>query len=111
MSTILSVPLANQLQVVFIDVRTVYEIREQHSRMYHWTALVTSQFLSELPWNILGSSVYFLCWYWTVSLPEDRAGYTYLLLCVLFPLYYTSFGQVGILPLFLIHVGCSRIFS
>ncbi|THH28859.1 hypothetical protein EUX98_g5325 [Antrodiella citrinella] len=93
MSTLVCVPLANQLQVPFIGLRSVFEIRERPSRMYAWTALLTSQMLSEIPWNILGSSLYFICWYWTVGFPSDRAGYTYLMLCVLFPLYYTTLGQ------------------
>ncbi|CCM02003.1 uncharacterized protein FIBRA_04077 [Fibroporia radiculosa] len=93
MSTIISVPLSNQLQVPFIDMRSIYEIRERHSSMYSWTALLTSQILVEMPWNILGSTIYFLCWYWTVAFPTDRAGFTYLVLGVAFPLYYTTVGQ------------------
>jgi hypothetical protein len=57
MATILCVPIANQIQVPFIHTRGIYEIRERPSRMYSWTALITSQILVELPWNILGSSV------------------------------------------------------
>ena len=60
MGTILSVPLVNQLQTVFIAYRNVYEIRERPSRMYSWTALVTSQIVVEIPWNILGSTIFFL---------------------------------------------------
>ncbi|KAK7025542.1 ATP-binding cassette transporter snq2 [Paramarasmius palmivorus] len=93
MATILSVPLANQLMVVFINMRSIYEIRERPSRMYSWTALVTSQFLTDLPWNIAGSTLFYLCWYWTVGYDSDRAGYTYLMIGVLFPMYYTSIGQ------------------
>jgi ATP-binding cassette subfamily G (WHITE) protein 2 (SNQ2) len=94
MSLILSVPLAGQLQIPFIDLRTIYEIRERPSRMYGWTALVTSQILVELPFNILGSSLYFLCWFWTVfGTNSGRAGYTYLMIGVLTPLYYTTIGQ------------------
>lgn len=93
MALILSVPLANQLQVVFLNLRDVYEIRERSSRIYSWPALVTSQILVELPWNILGSTLFFFCWYWTVGFPSDRGGYTYLLLGVLFPIYYTTIGQ------------------
>ncbi|KAJ8508468.1 hypothetical protein ONZ45_g9277 [Pleurotus djamor] len=69
LSTILAAPLSNQLQVPFIEMRDIYEIREKPSRMYSWTALVASQILAELPWNILGSSLYFFCWYWTVGFP------------------------------------------
>ncbi|KAJ7928748.1 hypothetical protein B0H13DRAFT_2181709 [Mycena leptocephala] len=92
-STILAGPLVNQLQVPFIDMRRIYEIREGPTQFYSWSALITSIFLSELPWNILGSSLYFLCWYWTVGFDTSRAGYTYLMLGVVFPMYYTSFGQ------------------
>ena len=74
--------------------RSIFEIREQHSRMYKWSALITSQLLVEIPWNILGSSLFFVCWYWTAGFPTDRAAYTYLLFGVIYPLYYTSFGQV-----------------
>jgi ATP-binding cassette subfamily G (WHITE) protein 2 (SNQ2) len=93
MGTIISVPLSNQLQVPFINTRTIYEIRESPSRTYSWTALVTSQILVEMPWNIIGSSLFFFAWFWTVGFPSDRAGFTYLLLCVVFPMYYTTVAQ------------------
>lgn len=93
MSSILSVPLANQLQVVWIDVRNVYEVREAPSRMYSWTALVASQILVEIPYNILGSGLFFVCWYWTVGFETSRAGYTYILFGLVFPVYYTTIGQ------------------
>lgn len=95
MATIISVPLAQQLQVPYIAMRDLYEVRERPSRMYSWTALLTSQIVSEIPWNILGSSLFFLCWYWTVGFQStaQRAGYVYLIQGVLFPLYYTTVGQ------------------
>ena len=93
MGLIPSVPLANQLQVPFINTRNIYEIRERPSRMYSWSALVTSQILVEMPWNILGSSLFFLCWFWTVGFPSDRGGYTYLMYGVVFPMYYSTIGQ------------------
>jgi len=93
MATITSIPLANQLQVIFLDMRSVYEIRERPSRMYSWTALLTSQFLAAIPYNILGSSIFFCCWYWTVGFPTSRAGFTYLMFGIVLPLYYTTIGQ------------------
>ncbi|KIJ59901.1 hypothetical protein HYDPIDRAFT_32776 [Hydnomerulius pinastri MD-312] len=93
MSTVLSVPLAQQLQSMFIDIRSVYEIRERPSRTYSWTALITSQILIEIPWNIFASSLFFFCWYWTVGYDSSRAGFTYLIYAVAFPLYYTTVGQ------------------
>lgn len=95
MATVNAVPLAQQLQVPFIAMRDVYEIRERPSRMYSWTALITSQLLAEIPWNIFSSSIFYLCWYWTVGFSSEasRAGYVYLALGVVFPLYYVTIGQ------------------
>lgn len=93
MASMPSVPIAQQLQAVFIDVRNVYEIRERESHMYSWTALITSQLIVEIPWDLLGSSIFFFCWYFTVGFPASRAGYSFLFFCVAFPLYYTTIGQ------------------
>ncbi|GLB42433.1 putative ABC transporter superfamily, ABCG family. PDR (TC 3.A.1.205) subfamily protein [Lyophyllum shimeji] len=93
MATVLAAPLSNQLQVPFLKARSIYEIRERPSRIYSWTAWVTSQYLAEIPWNIVGSTIFFLCWYWTVGFDSSRAGYTYLMYGVTFPLYYTSFAM------------------
>jgi len=92
MATILSVPLSNQLQVPYIDMRKIYEIRERPTRMYSWTALVASQIAIEVPWNIVGSCILFFTWYWTVGFPSSRAGYTFLMMVFVFPFYYTTFG-------------------
>ncbi|KAF8965800.1 ABC-2 type transporter-domain-containing protein [Flammula alnicola] len=92
MGTILSAPLGAQLHVPYIKLRNIYEIRERSSRMYHWSALTTAQVGMELPWNILGSSLFFLCWYWTVGFESSRGGFTYLMFGVCFPIYYTTFA-------------------
>ena len=57
--------------------------------MYHWSALTTAQIVMELPWNILGSTLFFLCWYWTVGFENSCTGFTYLMYGVCFPIYYT----------------------
>ncbi|KAF6758018.1 pleiotropic drug resistance ABC transporter [Ephemerocybe angulata] len=92
MATILSAPLGSQLHVPYIKIRNIYEIREKSSQMYHWSVLVTSQILVEVPWNIFGSSLFFVCWFWTVGFPTSRAGFTYFMYGVLFPVYYTTFA-------------------
>ncbi|PBL04502.1 hypothetical protein ARMGADRAFT_1096890 [Armillaria gallica] len=100
LGTILGAPLSSQLQVPFINMCTIYEIQECPSRMHHWLALLTAQFAAEIPWNILGSSAYFLCWFWTVGHPLSHASYMFLMMDVIFPLYYTSLSQavVSIVP-------------
>ncbi|KAF8905939.1 pleiotropic drug resistance ABC transporter [Gymnopilus junonius] len=90
MGTVLSAPLAGQLHVPYIKMRDVYEIRERSSRMYHWSALTTVQLAMEIPWNIVGSTLFFFCWYWTVGFASSRGGFTYLMYGVCFPLYYTT---------------------
>ncbi|OSX66785.1 hypothetical protein POSPLADRAFT_1128402 [Postia placenta MAD-698-R-SB12] len=93
LSTYMASPLTHQMFVPLINVRNVYELRERFSNMYHWTALLTSQLLAELPWNILAMTAYFISWYWTVGFPTSRAGYSYLMLAVVYPLYFTTVGQ------------------
>ncbi|KAG0700795.1 ABC-2 type transporter-domain-containing protein [Suillus ampliporus] len=93
LATILCVPLSQQLQSTYINIRSIYEVRERPSRMYSWTALATSQILVEIPWNIFCSSIYFCCWYWTVGYATDRAGYTYFMYGIVFPLYYTTIAE------------------
>ena len=93
MSLIVSAPLSNQIQGPFIETRRVYEIRERPSRMYSWTALVTAQLLGELPLNIAGSSTYFFIWYWLVGFPSSRAAFSYLILGIAYPMYYSTFAQ------------------
>jgi ATP-binding cassette subfamily G (WHITE) protein 2 (SNQ2) len=90
---ILSVPGAQQLQIPFIANRAIYEIRERPSKMYSWSAWVTAQILVEIPWNMFGGMLLFFCWYWTVGFPTERAGYTFFILTVLTPFYYTTIGQ------------------
>ncbi|KAG2049210.1 hypothetical protein BDR06DRAFT_975405 [Suillus hirtellus] len=45
------------MQAVYIDIWSIYKVWEHQSRMYKWTALITSQILVEIPWNIFCSDV------------------------------------------------------
>ncbi|KAH9484806.1 Brefeldin A resistance protein [Psilocybe cubensis] len=90
MLLVLNQPLVNMLQVPFVATRTIYEVRKHPSGMYSWTAHIIAQILAELPWNILGSCLYFLVWCWTSRFLSGRAGYLYLSVGVVFPLYYTT---------------------
>jgi len=91
---LLSVPLSGQLQGQYINKRAIYEVRERPSRIYGWTAFTTAHILIELPWNFIGSLFLFFTWYWTVGYPSDRAGYTFLMLVIMYPMYYTTFALV-----------------
>ncbi|KAK7033391.1 pleiotropic drug resistance ABC transporter [Favolaschia claudopus] len=93
MSTIMAAPLVNQLQIPFLDIRQIYEVREGPTKFYSWTALIASQLFTELPWNILASSLFFVTWYWLCGFDTDRAPFSYLMVGVIFPLWFTSLGQ------------------
>ncbi|KIY68744.1 hypothetical protein CYLTODRAFT_489562 [Cylindrobasidium torrendii FP15055 ss-10] len=90
---VLSLPLGFQIQEPFINMRSVYEIRERPSRMYKWTAFVSAQLVAEIPWNLLGSAFLFLTMYWLVFPGGAGAGYAYLMLGIVYPLYYSSFSM------------------
>ncbi|KAF9445670.1 pleiotropic drug resistance ABC transporter [Macrolepiota fuliginosa MF-IS2] len=92
MATVLSAPLGSQIHVPYINMRNIFEIRERPSRMYNWSALTTAQLLCEIPWNVIGASLFFVCWYWTVGFASSRGGFTYFAYGVQFPLYWTTFA-------------------
>ncbi|KAL4929375.1 putative ABC transporter [Aspergillus undulatus] len=87
-------PLIQQLQPRYLHFRGLYESREANSKIYNWTAFVTSAILPELPYSIIAGSIYFNCWYWGIWFPRDSfsSGFTWMLL-MLFELYYVGFGQ------------------
>lgn len=62
--------------------------------MYHWTAFTTSAVLVELPWNAVGTTIFFLCWQWTVGLTNtaERTGYLYAVM-ILFSMWFAGFMQ------------------
>ena len=97
MAAVVSAPLGAQLLVPFINLRNIYKMRERHSDMYHWTALIISQVLVEMFWNIIGSVLFLLCWYWTMGFETSRLAYVFLLYGVMFPMYYTTIAHaVGV---------------
>ncbi|KAF9691100.1 hypothetical protein EKO04_010842 [Ascochyta lentis] len=83
-----------QLQPLFIDRRDIYETREKKSKMYHWVPFVTGLIVSEMPYLILCSILYFLCFYYTSGLPgaSDKAGAIFFVMLV-YQFFYTGLGQ------------------
>ena len=64
------------------------------SRIYGWVAFVTAQVVTEIPFAIISSVLYFLLWYFPSGLPRDSAtaGYSFLM-TMLFFLFTMSWGQ------------------
>ena len=93
-SIILSAPLMNQMQVRAIAARDLFEVRESKSNMFHWSLIMTTQYLSEIPYQFVFSTIYFVSSYFPLrnNFEASRSGVYYLHYCVMFQLYFTSLG-------------------
>ncbi|XRM42481.1 ATP-binding cassette transporter snq2 [Aspergillus tubingensis] len=94
MTLTIAPPLIQQLQPRFLHFRNLYQSREAGSKIYSWTAFVTSAILPELPYSVVAGSIYFNCWYWGVWFPRDSftSGFVWMFL-MLFELFYVGLGQ------------------
>ncbi|GMM38363.1 hypothetical protein DASC09_057020 [Saccharomycopsis crataegensis] len=94
MSVIISAPLIHQIQARALESREVYEVRESKSNTYHWSALLFAQFINELPYHLLFSTIFFISFYYPVHRNYDSytVGSYYLFYCIMFQLYFVSFG-------------------
>lgn len=91
---VISAPLMNHIQEFAEQGRDLFEAREAASNTFHWAALLLSQFLCELPYHLVFSTLLFCCFYFPVHYytTPSVAGYFYFVYCILFQLYYTSFA-------------------
>jgi ATP-binding cassette subfamily G (WHITE) protein 2 (SNQ2) len=84
------------LQPRLIFQRAIYTVRERYSNMYHWTVFVVANVVVEVPFNVVISSLGFICWYfpvgWWSDISEGRGAFMYLVF-ILYQLYHTSFSQ------------------
>ncbi|CDK27585.1 unnamed protein product [Kuraishia capsulata CBS 1993] len=95
LSLILASPLSAQIQAKAIESKELYEVRESKSNTYHWSVLLICQVLVEIPYCIIASTLYFLCFYFplkTVSTAPEIAGFFWFTYCVFFQLYYITFA-------------------
>jgi ABC-type multidrug transport system permease subunit len=51
--------------------------------MFHWTVLMISAVLVEIPWNLLTATLFFVCWQWTVVRCSEPwcLTFAYVLFC------------------------------
>lgn len=93
MILVISSPLIQQIQAKSLASKNVFIAREHKSNTFHWSILVLSEVIVEIPFVFLGSTLLFLCFYFTigVSATPSIAGVFYLNY-LLFSLYYLTFG-------------------
>lgn len=91
---VLSAPLTNQIQVYTVDSRELYEVRESSSNTFHWSTLLLAEYLTEIPYHIVFSTLLFCCFYFPIKYDTSAqvAGYFYFIYCILFQFYYVSFA-------------------
>lgn len=91
---LLSAPLSNQIQAHVFPMRELFEVREKESNTFHWSVLPLTQFMVEIPYHVVFSTVLFFCFYFPGGYNTDasRAGIFYLVYCIFFQLYYISFA-------------------
>ena len=83
----------NGISMRFIMNRDLWNARERPSGIYGWVAFCTAQILSEIPYAVIGSVIFYVLYYYLVGLPLGfSAGYSFLMV-FLFITFVTSWGQ------------------
>jgi hypothetical protein len=83
----------NAISMRFILNRDIWLAREGPSGIYGWDAFCTAQIVSEIPYSVIGSVIFFVLYYFLVGLPLGfAAGYSFLMFFLFF-LFATSWGQ------------------
>ncbi|CDF89040.1 ZYBA0S03-07778g1_1 [Zygosaccharomyces bailii CLIB 213] len=94
MSVIVSAPTMNQIQARALSSRESFEVRESKSNMFHWSLLLITQYLAEIPYQLLFSTMFFVAFYFPlrVFFEASRSAVFYLNYCIMFQLYYVALG-------------------
>ncbi|KAJ4312514.1 hypothetical protein N0V94_007407 [Neodidymelliopsis sp. IMI 364377] len=96
MLLVLCLVLMVLVQPRLIELRKIYDVREKHSNMYHWSVFVAANVLVEIPANLIISSMGFICWYfpvgWWRDISPGRGVFMYLVF-ILYQVYHTTFSQ------------------
>ncbi|GKZ38311.1 hypothetical protein AbraIFM66950_010441 [Aspergillus brasiliensis] len=83
----------NAISMRFIMNRDIWTACEGPSGVYSWVAFCTAQIISEIPYAIIGGTIFYILYYFLVGLPLGfAAGYSYLMFFMFF-LFATSWGQ------------------
>jgi ABC-type multidrug transport system permease subunit/ABC-type multidrug transport system ATPase subunit len=96
MMLLLCLVLIFLLQPRMVALRAIYDVRERYSNMYHWTIFVIANILVEIPFNLVTSSLGFICWFfpggWWRDISTKSCVFMWLLFNV-YQVYQTIFAQ------------------
>ena len=93
-SIIISAPAMNQIQARAIAARDLYEVRESKSNMFHWSFLLITQYLSEVPYHLLFGAIFFVCSYFPLRnhFEASASAVYYLNYSIMFQFFYIGMG-------------------
>ncbi|KAK7677292.1 hypothetical protein QCA50_019718 [Cerrena zonata] len=72
LAVVVSAPVINQIQEQAIKGRDIFEGREKLSKTYHWSLMMLSQFLNEIPYIFFAAAVMFVSLYFPTQ--ADTSG-------------------------------------
>ncbi|CCE65639.1 hypothetical protein TPHA_0M00640 [Tetrapisispora phaffii CBS 4417] len=94
MAIVISAPSMNQIQARAIASRELFEVRESKSNMFHWSLVLITQYMSEIPYHLVFSTIFFVSLYFPLRIffEASRSAVFYLNYCILFQLFYVGLG-------------------
>lgn len=94
MALIVSAPAMNQIQARAIASRELFEVRESKSNTFHWIFLLLTQYLCEIPYHLVFSTLFFVAFYFPlrVHFAATYSGVFFLNYCIMFQLYLVGLG-------------------
>ncbi|AMD22130.1 HGL210Cp [Eremothecium sinecaudum] len=94
MTIIISAPSMNQIQERAHHGKELYNVRESKSNMFHWSLVLITEFLVELPYQLFFATLFFLCGFLPLrsGASSYNQGIFYLNFAVLFQFYVVGLG-------------------
>ncbi|AGO10578.1 AaceriABR125Cp [[Ashbya] aceris (nom. inval.)] len=94
MSIVTSAPAMNQIQARAIKMKDLYTVRESKSNLFHWSLLLITQYLAELPYQFVFSTIYYVCMFFPMKLglPARENGVFFVNFCIVFQAYFVGLG-------------------
>ncbi|RCK66698.1 Protein SNQ2 [Candida viswanathii] len=95
LTVVVAAPIANMLMERYSYLRAIFEARELLSNTYHWSLLIISDMLPEIPYLFVGGVFYFVCVYFPATRSAgSEAGIFYFTQGIFLQLFTISFSAM-----------------
>ncbi|KAG0689456.1 ATP-binding cassette transporter snq2 [Pichia californica] len=100
LTLVITAPIMNQIQTYAIQSRELFEVRESKSNTFHWSCLLISQYINEIPYCMICSTLFFITWYFPVQFDNEpsRCGFWWFTYCFFYSLYYPALALAILYP-------------